>query len=123
MATTQNQKQIEAPYAAKNQMFSPNRSYYMKKNSEQSKDRRHDPNACGPNFLKQSRHGPMPHWISGSVHSLHRCCGQNPSELPQNVKFIPYAEINLTEVFFTSQRSYEFPRRRTDAGVTSAIGW
>ena len=61
VATTQNQKQIEAPYAAKNQMFSPNRSYYMKKNSEQSKDRRHDPNACGPNFLKQSRHGPMSH--------------------------------------------------------------
>ena len=30
-ATTQNQKQIEAPDAAKNQMFSPNRSYYMKK--------------------------------------------------------------------------------------------
>ena len=31
VATTQNQKQIEAPDAAENQIFSPNRSYYMKK--------------------------------------------------------------------------------------------
>ena len=45
---------------------------------------------------------------------------KNPSELPQNSKFTPYAEINPIGFIFTFQRSYVFPRRSTDAGITSA---